>query len=84
MEVGFGKYAAEDVRRVLLNRPDYVKWALEQGNPGGKSGVFIGRLCTYISTFDAKPFTKNCMGEVVAPNVLRPSPAGPHTIATAA
>lgn len=64
MQVGFGKHAEMDVRRLVVRHPDYVKWVLEQVQPRGQLAALAANLRHYIQVFDAKPFVEECSGRV--------------------
>lgn len=62
MNVGFGKHADVDVRRLVLKNPDYVEWVLGEPSPSGKLATLAARLQSHIRTFDKAPFVTPCNG----------------------
>jgi hypothetical protein len=76
MNVGFGKHAALDVRRLVVQHPDYVKWVLEQAQPSGQLAALAANVHRYIQIFDAKPFVKECTGKKAGARCARPVTRG--------
>lgn len=64
MEVTFGTHKGLDVRRLILQHPDYVKWVLGQERPTGGLRALADSIRGYIRVFDAKPFVEQCMGRI--------------------
>jgi uncharacterized protein (DUF3820 family) len=63
MIIPFGKYRGKSVEWLVLNRPDYVKWVLEQPAPTGPLAALKADALRLVSIFDAKPIVtlcKNC------------------------
>lgn len=75
MNVGFGTYKDVDVRRLLLQHPDYVKWVLKEAK-GGQLAALAADLRRYIQVFDAKTFVEQCMGRRAGARCARPVKCG--------
>lgn len=66
MFVGFGKHKKLDVRRLIIEHPDYVAWAFGQQKPKDNLATLVANAKRYIQVMDAKPFVKSCLGTTVA------------------
>src|SRR5688572_29264272 len=75
MNVRFGKYEGEDVRRLLLQHPDYVKWALKEAK-SGQLAALAADIRRYIQDFDTKAFVEQCMGKRTGARCTRPVKCG--------
>jgi hypothetical protein len=63
MIIAFGKYQGKSVEWLVLNKPDYVKWVLEEPTrPGSALASAKAEALRLISIFDAKPILKPCNG----------------------
>ena len=68
MIISFGKYRGKSVEWLVLNRPDYVKWVLEEPTrPGSALASAKAEALRLISIFDAKPILKPCTRKCLIP-----------------
>jgi hypothetical protein len=62
MIITFGEYRGRSVEWLVLKRPDYVKWILDQPAPTWPLAGVKSEALRLISIFDAKPILKPCNG----------------------
>jgi hypothetical protein len=69
MILSFGKkHAGKSLELLVLKEPDYIKWMLEQKNPGAAMKRAQDEAKRLIAKFDAMPFTENCSGHTGSPH----------------
>ncbi|WP_437332677.1 hypothetical protein [Sorangium sp. So ce394] len=74
--VGFGKHADVDTRRLLIQYPDYVSWALEQDQPKPQLAALVATLRRYIGILNGKPFVEQCTGKIRGVKCMHPVTRG--------
>jgi hypothetical protein len=62
MIITFGEYRGRSVEWLVLKRPDYVKWILDQPTPTWPLAGVKSEVLRLISIFDAKAILKPCIG----------------------
>ena len=71
-DLPFGKYRGKSVEWLVLNKPDYVKWVLEEPTrPGSALASAKAEALRLISIFDAKPILKPCSGSNCSRTAIR-------------
>jgi hypothetical protein len=60
MIITFGEYRGRSVEWLVLKRPDYVKWILDQPTPTWPLADVKSEVLRLISIFDAKAILKPC------------------------
>ncbi len=71
MIIPFGKYRGKSVEWLVLKRPDYVKWILDQPAPTWPLAGVKSEALRLISRFDAKPIVKPCSGSNCSKTAIR-------------
>jgi hypothetical protein len=62
MRVRFGRHRRLSVAKLVLAHPDYVWWALSQGNPSEGLAEVRREARRLIARFDARPLVVKCRG----------------------
>jgi hypothetical protein len=67
MIITFGEYRGRSVEWLVLKRPDYVKWILDQPTPTWPLAGVKSEVLRLIPIFDAKPILKTCSEHYTLP-----------------